>query len=79
MNPHPRVNNLTVPDDVRQACAALGWTILDVNTYGGQTGYLVRPPTGIVEPYSRQAILQSWQAAFLDQVLDQFEQQEVVA
>lgn len=59
MKPNPRKPRTPVPDDVQRACKMLRWEILDVSIYGGDTGYLIRPPSGIIEPYSREVILQS--------------------
>lgn len=69
MNPSPqramkaRDHQLHIPEDIQAACRALDWQILDVNNYAGETAYLIRPPTGIIEPYTGRAIRQSAQAA----------------
>lgn len=67
MDPQPRNHGLRIPDDIRAACQALNWKILDINRYAHATGYLIQSPSGIIEPYSRQAILDSAQAAQSEQ------------
>jgi len=50
-----------LPPEIDIAFQRLGWTRVRVQlgSYGGQTGYLVRDAAGIVEPHTYDAILTS--------------------
>lgn len=47
-----------LPQEIAQACQALGWTPIRVQRGYGRVAYLVEA-NGIVEPYTREAILQA--------------------
>jgi len=67
-SPRPDVAKIPdIPADVCAACAALGWEVIRRQHLAGEIAYLVVTDTGVVEPYSRQAILQ--QAAIFQEVV----------
>lgn len=44
----------SIPDDIVDACAALGWLLIRAQT---SDTYLVQDDSGIIEPYSARTIL----------------------